>query len=84
VFVGGLMSLEMQRIVFDLRGLPIRLDSLRGELGQRVRDVQQGPDGLLHLLVDEEEGALLRIEPVQYSTRYIDPKDLSTFTSRAA
>jgi glucose/arabinose dehydrogenase len=35
------------------------------ELGQRIRDVQQGPDGLLYLLVDEEEGAVLRIEPMQ-------------------
>jgi glucose/arabinose dehydrogenase len=65
VLVGGLMSLEMQRIVFNLRGLPIRRDSLLRELGQRVRDVQQGPDGLLYLLIDEEEGALLRIEPVR-------------------
>ena len=27
-------------------------------------EVQQGPDGLLYLLTDEEAGALLRIEPV--------------------
>jgi glucose/arabinose dehydrogenase len=26
--------------------------------------VRQGPDGLLYLLTDEEDGALLRIEPV--------------------
>jgi glucose/arabinose dehydrogenase len=30
-----------------------------------VRDVVQSPDGLLYLVLDEEEGALLRIEPVQ-------------------
>ena len=65
VFVGGLMSLDMTRIVFNLRGLPIRRDSLLRELGQRVRDVVQSPDGLLYLVLDEEEGALLRIEPVQ-------------------
>jgi glucose/arabinose dehydrogenase len=64
VFVGGLMSLDMQRVVFNLRGLPTRRDSLLRELGQRIRDVQQGPDDLLYLLTDEEEGALLRIEPV--------------------
>jgi glucose/arabinose dehydrogenase len=34
------------------------------ELQQRVREVQQGPDGLLYLLTDEEAGALLRIEPI--------------------
>ena len=35
-----------------------------GELRQRIREVRQGPDGLLYLLTDEDEGALLRIEPV--------------------
>ena len=35
------------------------------ELRQRIRDVRQGPDGLLYLLTDETPGALLRIEPAQ-------------------
>jgi len=29
----------------------------------RVRDLEQGPDGLIYLLTDEEQGRLLRIEP---------------------
>jgi glucose/arabinose dehydrogenase len=33
------------------------------ELRQRIRDVRQGPDGLLYLVTDENPGALLRIEP---------------------
>jgi glucose/arabinose dehydrogenase len=33
------------------------------ELRQRIREVREGPDGLLYLLTDEEDGALLRIEP---------------------
>jgi glucose/arabinose dehydrogenase len=28
-----------------------------------MRDVRQGPDGLLYVLVDDEDGAILRIEP---------------------
>ena len=32
---------------------------------QRVRDIRQGPDGLLYLLTDEKDGAVLRIEPAQ-------------------
>jgi glucose/arabinose dehydrogenase len=28
-----------------------------------MRDVRQGPDGLLYALVDDEYGAILRIEP---------------------
>jgi glucose/arabinose dehydrogenase len=35
------------------------------DLHQRIRDVRQGPDGLLYLLTDEEAGAVLKIEPVQ-------------------
>jgi glucose/arabinose dehydrogenase len=45
----------------------IRLDGTRVvaeeklTIGQRVRDVRQGPDGYLYVLTDEDEGALLRI-----------------------
>ena len=42
-----------------------RRESLLTDLRQRIRDVRQGPDGLLYLLTDEKEGAVLRIEPVQ-------------------
>jgi glucose/arabinose dehydrogenase len=33
------------------------------ELGQRIRDIRQGPDGYLYLLTEENEAALIRIEP---------------------
>ena len=33
------------------------------ELRQRIREVREGPDGFLYLLTDEDDGALLRIEP---------------------
>ena len=65
VFVGAMIGEQVQRIVFNLRGLPTRRDPLIWELGQRIRDVQQGPDGLLYALTDEAAGALLRFEPVQ-------------------
>jgi glucose/arabinose dehydrogenase len=29
----------------------------------RIRDVRQGPDELLYVLVDHENGGVLRIEP---------------------
>jgi glucose/arabinose dehydrogenase len=32
-------------------------------IDQRIRDVVQGPDGLIYLLTDEDNGRLLRIEP---------------------
>ena len=55
---------QLQRIVFNERGLPIRRLPLMTELNQRIRDVKQGPDGLLYLTTDHEAGAVLRIEPV--------------------
>lgn len=33
------------------------------DLGARVRDVREGPDGLLYFVTDEEVGRLMRIEP---------------------
>jgi glucose/arabinose dehydrogenase len=35
---------------------------LKGQVG-RIRDVRLGPDGLLYLLTDASDGALLRLEP---------------------
>lgn len=65
LFVGALVGEQLQRVVMNRQGLPVRRDSLLRELKQRIREVRQGPDGLLYLLTDEAAGALLRIEPVQ-------------------
>jgi hypothetical protein len=56
---------HLERIVFNTQGQEIRRERLLTELGHRIRDVQQGPDGYLYLLTDEEDGALLRLEPVE-------------------
>jgi glucose/arabinose dehydrogenase len=58
--IGGTGHLE--RIVFNEKGEQ-RRESMLVDLHQRIRDVRQGPDGLLYLLTDEDPGALLRIEP---------------------
>jgi glucose/arabinose dehydrogenase len=58
--VGG--TGHLQRIVFNDKGEQ-RRESLLVDLRQRVRDVRQGPDGLLYLLTDEDAGALLKLEP---------------------
>jgi glucose/arabinose dehydrogenase len=31
--------------------------------GERIRDVRQGPDGLLYVLTDSANGRLLRLQP---------------------
>ena len=51
------------------------------ELRQRIRDVRQGPDGLLYLLTDDKDGAVLRIEPAAGRTEAIRIYN-SQFTSR--
>ncbi len=55
---------HIERIVFNDKGEQ-RRESLLTDLRQRIRDVRQGPDGLLYLLTDEDQGALLKIEPVE-------------------
>lgn len=54
---------RLERIVFADNGGEIRRESLLGDLRQRIRDVREGPDGLLYLLTDETDGVLLVIEP---------------------
>jgi glucose/arabinose dehydrogenase len=54
----------LQRIVLNAKGMPMLRENLLTETKQRIRDVRQGPDGLLYLLTDETRGALLRLEPV--------------------
>src|SRR5438093_2026326 len=69
LFVGGLReggipgTGQIQRIVFNERWEELRREPMLMELKQRIRDVRQGPDGLLYVLTAEEDGALLRIEP---------------------
>jgi aldose sugar dehydrogenase len=69
LFVGGVRYGEIpgtgrvDRVVFNDKLEEIRRESLLTELHQRIRDVKQGPDGLLYVATDEEQGAILRIEP---------------------
>lgn len=64
IFVGGMRGMVLQRIVLNAKGLPTVREALLTELKQRIRDVRQGPDGLLYVLTDETHGALLRLEPL--------------------
>ena len=61
LFAGGLRSQDIRRIDLDDSGKVIGQSALR--IGQRVRDVRQGPDGLLYVLTDESNGSLIRLEP---------------------
>jgi glucose/arabinose dehydrogenase len=71
VFVGGLRQGEvprtgqLQRIEFNEKWEEIRREPLLRELHQRIRDVREGPDGYLYVLTEEDDAALLRIEPAK-------------------
>jgi glucose/arabinose dehydrogenase len=58
---------HLSRIQFDDNGNEIRRELLLTSLGQRIRDVRQGPDGYLYLLTDEDDAALLRLERARSS-----------------
>jgi glucose/arabinose dehydrogenase len=71
LFVGGLRYGEipgtgrLDRVLFNEKMEELRRESLLVDLHQRIRDVKQGPDGLLYLATDEVHGAILRIGPAQ-------------------
>jgi glucose/arabinose dehydrogenase len=62
LFVGSLerevvVRLDMQdgRVASETRFLE--------DLGQRIRDVRQGPDGAIYLITDEPDGQIIKVEP---------------------
>jgi len=69
VFVGGMRQGEvprsghLERIDFNDKWEELHRESMLNDLHQRVRDVRQGPDGLLYILTAENDGALMRMEP---------------------
>jgi glucose/arabinose dehydrogenase len=64
LFLGGLSARALVRLELDGTKV-VHEERLLEDLGQRIRDVRQGPDGRLYLLTDAVDGALLRLNPVQ-------------------
>ncbi len=62
LFVGSLKFGQLVRLQLD--GERVKQEE-RYELGARVRDVRQGPDGFLYLVTDENQGRILRISPAR-------------------
>ena len=63
LFVGSLKFGFLGRI--ELNGDAVRAEHrLLAEGRERIRDVRQGPDGLLYVLTDAANGRLLRLQPV--------------------
>lgn len=60
-FIGGLSSRSLVRVAFD--GESAR-EAERFDMGARIREVEQGPDGAIWLLEDGAGGRLLRLTPL--------------------
>ncbi len=63
LFSGALVFEEIRRIIVE--GARV-VGEEKLPIGQRVRDVRQGPDGYLYVLTDESNGQLLRIVPASH------------------
>jgi glucose/arabinose dehydrogenase len=62
LFTGGLKDEELVRLVLK-NGRVTGEERLLSDRGQRVRDIRQGPDGLLYVVTDESNGQLWKITP---------------------
>jgi aldose sugar dehydrogenase len=71
LFVGGMRqgevprSGQLDRLDFNNEWEELHRESMLRDVAQRIRDVRQGPDGLLYLLTAENVGSLIRIEPAK-------------------
>jgi glucose/arabinose dehydrogenase len=73
LFVGALTAQHLQRVVIRAGGggQAEQRQPMLTELGARVRDVEQGPDGFLYIATEmaygngKPDGAVLRLEPAK-------------------
>ena len=56
----------LERVVLGENAGGVRRETLLTPLHQRVRDMAQGPDGLIYVLTDGNENAVLRLAPAQF------------------
>lgn len=64
LFVGALAGQMLIRLSTNGEAVTGE-ERLLTNLGERIRDVRQGPDGYLYLLADAEDGKLLRVRPAR-------------------
>lgn len=67
LFMGALAGLSLIRLELDGDRI-VHEERLLHARGERIRDVREGPDGLLYLLTDSNNGKLLRLELLAAAT----------------
>lgn len=61
LFVGALAGQHLARLT--LKGdQVVAEEKLLEDMGERIRDVRQGPDGKIYLLTDSDDGRLIRLD----------------------
>ena len=60
-FVSGLATKSLNRFIFD--GHSGAKPAERWDVGHRIRDVEEAPDGSLWMLEDDSHGALIHVTP---------------------
>ncbi|MBV9504903.1 MAG: PQQ-dependent sugar dehydrogenase [Acidobacteriia bacterium] len=71
LFVGALTTAQLVRVAFNQPSQAEKREGLLVPLRQRIRDVQQGPDGYIYVATErtvrgnDTDGAVLRIEPAE-------------------
>jgi len=64
LFVGALAGEHLRRL--EVEGDKITgQEVLLKDLGERIRDVREGPDGYLYFVTDSTRGRLIRLEPLE-------------------
>jgi glucose/arabinose dehydrogenase len=64
LFIGALRAQLLVRLEIDGNKVG-KEERLLTDLGERIRDVRQGPDGALYLLTDAQDGRILRLTPAK-------------------
>lgn len=63
ILLTSLKEQSLVRLVLDGDKIVKEERLLKNELGQRLRSVIQGPDGLIYLVTDESKGKILQVSP---------------------
>lgn len=66
LFLGALVDREVRRLDLEAGSITDE-EALFSELGERMREVRVGPDGLLYILTDSDEGKVIRVLPAKES-----------------
>ena len=62
LFIGALVDEEVRMLTVS-DGKVTDEQAMFSEIGARIRDVRTGPDGMLYLLTDSEQGKVIRVVP---------------------